>query len=379
MKSWPVVLFLSIGALAAPGIVTVGGGKAPSLAVDGEERTHLVYQGLQSGDNIYYRQSTDGGSSWGDEINVSNTPDKSHFPTVAAQGNQVAVAWLEDCRDHSGNDVYVAISNDAGHTFSSAVDVSHTPGHSSHPVVAVSNGSVHLAWTDSSDDQGGQGQDVFYSRSDNGGKSWTRAFDVSRDRGVHGAPSMAVGRGGLVHIAWADRCRGAKVPDIHVVRGMQDTWSPQHDISPTSEISSHPSLSLRPDGRACVAWLEDCDTHRGNDIYFASEDANGNWSRPVDVSHTPGVSSDPNLTIGAEGRAYVTWVDTTSGRSHPDVWQSRTDNGRQFSKSHNLSKTPGKSHEPHAAALSGGSVIAWEEVAGGRSWIKVLPGRIKTQ
>lgn len=377
MKSWPVFVLLSLAVVAEPRIVTVGGGKAPALAVDGEERVHLAYQGLQSGDNIYYRQSSDGGQNWSEEINVSATPDKSVQPCVAAQGNQVAVAWLEDCRDHSGNDVYVAISSDAGHTFGTPVDVSHTPGHSAHPVVAVSNGTVHVVWSDTSEGQGSP--DIFYSCSDNAGKSWTKAVDVSRTHGVHGSPSMAVGRGGLVHLAWSDRCKGARYPDIHVVRGMQDSWSPQHDISPTSEVSSHPSLALRPDGRACVAWLEDCDTHQGNDIYFAAEDASGGWSRPIDVSHTPGVSSDPNLAIDDQGRMYVTWVDTTSGRRHPDIWQARADNGRQFSKSRNLSNTPGKSHEPHAAPLSGGSVVAWEEVAAGKSWIKVLPGRIKTQ
>ena len=379
MRKWPAIALLAgTVAVAAPQVVTVGGGKAPALATDSESRTHLVYQGLQSGDNIYYRQSADGGQNWSDELNVSNTPGKSSHPCVAANGNEVAVAWLEDCSDHAGNDVYLSVSTDAGHTFGEAVDVSHTPGHSANPALAIApNGSIHVAWSDTS--SGGSRPDVYYSSSDNLGKSWTKAYQVTRTHGVSGAPSIAVSSGNLVHIAWSDKCRGARVPDIHVVRGMQDTWSPEHDLSPSSEESTHPSLALRPDGRPCVAWLEDCATHQGNDIYFSAGDSMGKFSKMQDVSHTPDVSSQPNLTIGANGRIYVTWVDTTSGRKAPDVWQSVSQNGRDFSRSRNLSHTPGVCREPRAAALEDSAVVAWEERLNGRSWIKVLPGKVKSE
>ncbi|MBS2035613.1 exo-alpha-sialidase [bacterium] len=379
MKMWPmVVLLVGAAALAAPQVVTVGGGKSPALATDSEERVHLVYQGLQAGENIYYRQSSDGGRSWNEEVNVSNTPGLSSAPCVAARGNEVAVAWLEDCRDHSSNDIYVSVSSDGGHSFGPAFDVSHTPGRSAYPALAIGpNGSIHVAWSDTSG--GGSRPDIFHSSSDNLGKSWTKAVQVTRGHGALGAPAIAVGAGDLVHIAWSDQCRGARVPDIHLVRGMQDTWSPEHDLSPTSEESTHPSVALRPDGRPCLAWLEDCATHQGNDVYFAAGDGQGRFGRMLDVSHTPGVSSAPNLTIDSNGKMYVTWVDTTSGRKAPDIWQSVSQDGRGFSRSRNLSHTPGVCREPRAAGLSNSAVVAWEEKVGGRSLIKVLPGLVKSE
>jgi hypothetical protein len=379
VNKWPVVVLLAgATAVAAPQIVTVGAGKGPAIATDSESRVHLVYQGLQKGDNIFYRQSADGGQNWSDEVNVSNTPGISGSACVAAQGNEVAVAWLEDCRDHSSNDVYLAVSSDAGHTFGQPVDVSHTPGKSAHPALAIApNGSIHVAWSDTTG--GGFRPDIYYSSSDNLGKSWTKAYQVTRTHGVSGAPSIAVSSGNLVHIAWSDHCRGARVSDIHMVRGMQDTWSPQHNLSPTALESTHPSLALRPDGRPCVAWLEDCATHSGNDIYFSAGDGQGKFSKMQDVSHTPDISSQPNLAIGANGRIYVTWIDTTHSRKAPDVWQSVSENGRDFSRSRNLSHTPGVCREPRAAALDDTAVVAWEERLGGRSWIKVLPGKVKSE
>ncbi|MFN8608054.1 MAG: sialidase family protein [Vulcanimicrobiota bacterium] len=376
---WPVVVLLvGAAAVAAPQVITVGGGKSPAVATDSEQRVHLVYQGLQAGDNIYYRQSADGGQSWSEEVNVSNTPGLSSLPCVAARGNEVAVAWLEDCRDHSSNDVYVSVSSDGGHTFGAPVDVSQTPGRSAYPALAIgANGSIHLAWSDTTG--GGARPDIFHSSSDNFGKSWTRAVQVTRTHGALGAPTIAVGNGDLVHIAWSDQCRGSRVPDIHLVRGMQDTWSPEHDLSPSAEESTHPCVALRPDGRSCVAWLEDCPSHQGNDIFFSAEDTQGGYARMRDVSHTPGVSSSPNLAIGPNGRMYVTWVDTTSGKRAPDIWQSVSQNGRDFSRSRNLSHTPGVCREPRAAALDDSAVVTWEERLGGRSWVKVLPGRVKSE
>ncbi len=93
-------LSLVVGAAAASKVSTIGGGKRPALAV-GANRLHLVYQGLQKGDNIYYRSSSDG-VKWSDETNISKTPDISIDPAVSAsQDGTVCVAWLENCRDHT--------------------------------------------------------------------------------------------------------------------------------------------------------------------------------------------------------------------------------------------------------------------------------------
>ena len=368
-------MLVSLGVCAAAGrVVTVGAGKKPCLASDQEGRLHLAYQGPQAGHNIYYRQSSDGGQTWSEESNVSNTPDVSNHPSIAAAGNRVAVAWVEDCQDHSGNDIYLATSADAGKTWGQAMDVSKTPGISHNPAVAVGpNGSIHLAWADTSD-SGKTKSDIFYASSDNGGASWTKHVDVSKTHGVFGPPSIAVGWDGLVHIVWSDYCSGPNRPDVHVVRGMQDTWSKPMDISHSNELSAHPKLALGANGTTFVTWLEDCSDHSSNDIYFAQSREGSKYTRPHDLSHTPGISSDPSVVADNRGHVTVTWVDTTTNPKAPDIWQAQSqDAGRTFSRSRNVSHTAGVFYEFQAAMVGERAAVAWEEVWQGRSWIKFLP------
>jgi hypothetical protein len=85
-----------------------------------------------SGDNIYvawwtnntengneevmFRASTDGGATFGDKINLSNTTDADSWRVeIAGEGDNVVVSWWET---NQTSDTPVArISNDAGQTF----------------------------------------------------------------------------------------------------------------------------------------------------------------------------------------------------------------------------------------------------------------------
>jgi hypothetical protein len=86
-----------------------------------------------SGDNIYiawwtnntengneevmFRASTDGGETFSDKINLSNTTDADSWRVeIAAEGDTVVVSWWETA--NQTNDIPVArISTDAGETF----------------------------------------------------------------------------------------------------------------------------------------------------------------------------------------------------------------------------------------------------------------------
>jgi hypothetical protein len=64
-----------------------------------------------------FRASTDGGSTFGDKINLSNTNDTDSINAeVAAVGDNVIVTWWERANATS-NEPVVRISNDKGETF----------------------------------------------------------------------------------------------------------------------------------------------------------------------------------------------------------------------------------------------------------------------
>lgn len=354
---------------AAPRNVTIGKGHQASVASDAEGRVHLAYR---SGDDICYRQSTDGGRTWTDEVKVAATAEVSMKPTIAVtRTGTVGVAWLEDCRDHSSNDIYIAVSKDAGQTWSAPVDVSHTSGVTDAPALAAGpKGAFHVVWSDTSETH--TQPDIFYSYSYNDGQSWVHPLNISRSHGhASGHPALAVGSDGVCHVAWTDSCEDLKHPHIYVTNGREDGWSKPVALNHDQEKSSHPDIAVTAQGRVCVAWLEECDDHSSNDIYYARSDGNGKFHGAIDISRTPGLSSDPSIAADRQGDVVVTWVDTTGHRKAPDVWTARSDTlGRYFTRSANLSHSAGVSHQPHTALVKGKPVVVWTEVWKGTSYLK---------
>jgi hypothetical protein len=71
-------------------------------------------------EEVMFRASTDGGQTFEDKINLSNTTDADSWRVeISAEGENVAVTWWET---NQTSDTPVArISNDAGQTFGSVL------------------------------------------------------------------------------------------------------------------------------------------------------------------------------------------------------------------------------------------------------------------
>ena len=96
---------------------TCGCTMAP-LAISGEN-VYVAWWTNNTGNNIdevMFRSSTDGGTTFGDKINLSNTTDAdSTRVEIAGEGDNVVVSWWET---NQTSDTPVArISTDAGQTF----------------------------------------------------------------------------------------------------------------------------------------------------------------------------------------------------------------------------------------------------------------------
>lgn len=69
-----------------------------------------------SNGEVIFRASTDGGKTFGDKINLSNTTDADSINAeIAADGANVVITWWE--RNQTSNVPVMKISNDNGKTF----------------------------------------------------------------------------------------------------------------------------------------------------------------------------------------------------------------------------------------------------------------------
>ena len=70
-----------------------------------------------------FKASTDGGKTFGDKMNLSNTPNSdSQDVQIADAGNNVYVTWWE--RNQTSNEPVLRVSNDNGRTFGEKIMLS---------------------------------------------------------------------------------------------------------------------------------------------------------------------------------------------------------------------------------------------------------------
>jgi hypothetical protein len=96
--------------------------KAP-IATSGDN-VYIAWWTNKTGNNeVMFRASTDGGKTFGDKINLSNsTKADSQDALIDASGDRVFVTWWE--RNATSNEPVVRISTDSGKTFGEIMKLS---------------------------------------------------------------------------------------------------------------------------------------------------------------------------------------------------------------------------------------------------------------
>ena len=84
----------------------------------------ILHGGLITGnDEVMFKASTDGGKTFSDKMNLSNSPkSESQDVQIAAAGDNVYVTWWE--RDQTMNEPVMKVSNDSGKTFGQLIMLS---------------------------------------------------------------------------------------------------------------------------------------------------------------------------------------------------------------------------------------------------------------
>jgi hypothetical protein len=93
--------------------------KAPP-AITGDDVYVVWWTNKTGNEEVMFRTSSDGGKTFGDTINLSNTTDSdSQDAEIAADGMNVVVTWWE--RNQTSNEPVLKISTNGGKTFGALI------------------------------------------------------------------------------------------------------------------------------------------------------------------------------------------------------------------------------------------------------------------
>jgi hypothetical protein len=109
-------------AWAPPASAAIFQRKAPIATSD--DNAYVAWWSNKTGDDeVMFKASIDGGKTWSNKMNLSNTPKSdSQDVRIAAAGNNVYVTWWE--RNQTANEPIMKVSNDNGKTFGEKIMLS---------------------------------------------------------------------------------------------------------------------------------------------------------------------------------------------------------------------------------------------------------------
>ncbi|MDA1348866.1 MAG: alpha/beta fold hydrolase, partial [Chloroflexi bacterium] len=335
----------------------------PAVAVDGTNVYVVWFDYKESTDqtNIMFKASADKGKTFGSAKNLSNLADplfKVRFPSVAAAGGKVYVAWHTT---KSGFDtiegIYIAVSNDGGSSFGSATKLSTSSSDYSHTDarVTVSGSNVFVIW-ERFDTSAASGflyfANMMFRRSTDSGGSFEAEQNLSgyTSSDLDGRWPRLAASGSNVYVAWTEKGTTDKLR----FKKSSDSGESFPIIQSFDPVGYAPAL-----------------TASGSNVYLA-------WSRGFQRSSESGATfqSGPTLDssslqnayeIAAEGdMVYVAWADVN--RTDLNLIAS-LDGGATFSTKVDISgaSDPGNTQQPHTisiAASARGPLVVWSDKNG---------------
>ena len=97
--------------------------QAAPMATSGDNVYITRWSNKTGNDEVMFKASTDGGKTFGDKINLSNSSNsESQDAQIAASDNNVYVSWWE--RNATSNEPVLRVSNDSGKTFGQLIMLS---------------------------------------------------------------------------------------------------------------------------------------------------------------------------------------------------------------------------------------------------------------
>lgn len=309
-------------------------GQQPRVAVGPQGNVGVVYG---SGETVFFASSEDGGKSFSIPVRVAQIPGlmlgRRRGPQIAMTRDCIVVTAVTKA---SGN-LQAWHSLDKGKTWTGPTtvnDQSSSAREGLHSIGAGAENELISVWLDLRDGK----TKIFGSSSKDGGKSWSKNFQIYASPGGSVCeccqPSVATDQKGNVFVMWRNSLQGARDMYLASSRGMTGPFGNVQKLgSGTWKLNGCPmdggGLSIDGQGKPVTVWK------RNKTVYSSM--------------------GGREMELGDGRQAMV----ATSGDAAYFIWQSG--NKLMFSKPNESAMAIGDGAFPSMATLIDGDiVVVWE-------------------
>jgi len=299
-----------------------GESQSPAIAVDSNDHIHVVWADETPGNyEIYYKKSTDGGASWTVKRLSFNAGD-SKYPAIAVDSNNhIHVVWEDKT---PGNcDIYYKKSTNGGTSWT-VKKLSYNSGDSNYPAIAIdSNNHIHVVWADKTPSN----YEIYYKRSTNGGTSWT-VKRLTYNSGSSYFPRIAINTFNHIHVVWMDYTPGNS--EIYYKKSTNNgtSWTTKK-LTYNSGSSIFPDIAINSNNHIYVLWG---DSTPGTDqLYYKKSTNNGTSWTTNRLTYTYDNSSNhPSIAIDSNNHIHVVWEEGYVPLIYNLYYMKSTDGGANW-------------------------------------------------
>ena len=283
---------------------TSGGSSNPAIAIDSNNQIHVVWENYNHGNpEIYYKKSTDNGTTWTIQRLTYNS-GSSFKPAIAIDSNNhIHVVWYNEIMGNS--EIYYKKSTDNGTTWT-IQRLTYNSGYSYRPSIAIdSNNYIHVVWYDETPAD----PEIYYKKSTDSGSSWATKRLTYSEGGSYD-PVIATDLNNQIHVTWQDNNPGNCEIYYKLSIDSGISWITKR-ISYTSDNSHEPAITIDSNNHIHIVWM---DYNPGNaEIYYKLSTDYGNHWNTQRFTYNLGNSGNPVIAIDSYNHAHVVWSDYSPG------------------------------------------------------------------
>ena len=304
---------------------------------------------------------------------------------VATEANgDIDVVWGDDscqetfpysCTWH----LFFSRSVDGGATFSAPMDIAHrAAGQALYaPQIAVDRkGNINVVWEDTA----AGGWEIFYSRSVDGGATFSSPKVISNDAGDAVDPQLDVDRQDNISVVWQTQDQVSFNWNVWFTRSLDRgvTFAAPNALCDTTETCTWPKVAVEPAGSVNVVWAQAPCADCASDVFFSrAGDIGAGLSTPQNLSNSvePLVTT-PELVVDSRGNIHVVWSKGYYSSGPVNVFLSRSrDHGTTF-VSRSLTASQGRAYFPELGVDAAGNInVFWvDDILGGIFFSRSVDG-----
>lgn len=321
----------------------------PSVGVNGDF-IHIVWEGAKGAQPvIYYRNSTDGGQTWNHEkvISIDDGSPNWH-PKVTVSGSSVHVVWDNFISATGRFETYYSRSDDGGGSWTPEISISdNNNAHSRIPSIAVNGSNVYVVWHDFRDSD----YEIYFDNSSDNGNTWYGNRRLTTSMGDSYSPRIAVNKS-ILHLTWYDDRFGNM--EIFYKNSTDSGLSWSNDVRLTNTIDDSIEQDISVYGNYVhIVWR---DYRDGNwEIYYInSSDSGLSWSDEQRLTYNVDDSYQASIVVDSIS-VHIVWIDNRDGYEweYEVYFKNSTDNGISWSSDLKLTTSVNRTALPDITVSNG--------------------------